>query len=282
MSENPSTRKVILQLLTAAGPTYVPVQGLVYGMSLLGVNENCLRVTLARLKQERLVELGRRGEYRLGPAARAMSEEIAGWRQLEEKVEAWDGTWIGVHTAGLSSQRKVARQRQRALKLLGFRQWCAGLELRPNNLSGGIERTRDRLRNLGLESQAPIFRLSDWNPAPEKAITKLWSIEKLHRQYTQMIERLESSVSHFPHLTLEEAGRESFWLGSEAIRLLLLDPLLPPPLCREDLRRRLRDTMIHYDRQSRQIWEQIIQPVSPLPTLSTPYRSTPTQISAFV
>jgi phenylacetic acid degradation operon negative regulatory protein len=156
------------------------------------------------------------------------------------------------------------------------------LELRPNNLSGGIERTRDRLRNLGLESQAPIFRLSDWNPAPEKAITKLWSIEKLHRQYTQMIERLESSVSHFPHLTLEEAGRESFWLGSEAIRLLLLDPLLPPPLCREDLRRRLRDTMIHYDRQSRQIWEQIIQPVSPLPTLSTPYRSTPTQISAFV
>ncbi len=48
---------------------------------------------------------------------------------------------------------------------------------------------------------------------------------------------------------------ESFLLGGEALRQIVLDPLLPAPIVDVDARRALVDAMRRYDRIGRRYWK---------------------------
>ena len=145
-SVDPTPRSLILDLLQTLGRASAPVRALVAAARLFGIAENSLRVALARLRAEGLVESDARGSYRLGPATRAVSQEVRSWRHLEQKLRPWQGAWVAVHTARLARGSALERRRRaRALRLLGFRPFAAGLELRPDNRVGGVRGTRERL-----------------------------------------------------------------------------------------------------------------------------------------
>ncbi len=251
----PSPKSLILDLLSTVRRDSVPVRALVEAAQLFGLAENSLRVALARLHAAGLVGRDERGRYALGPAAQAVNRQVTAWRNIEGRMRPWRGGWVGVQTSAESrGDRPALRRRARALRLLGFRELVAGLELRPDNLSGGIPALRDQLYALGLEPTAMLLGISELDTETERRARKLWDVESLRVAYETMRRELGASAERLPRLERKAARVETFLCGGRALRLLVLDPLLPEPIASAAPRRALVETMRRYDRLGRACW----------------------------
>lgn len=256
-----TAKQIVLEVLSAgiAPTSAVPVRLLARAGEVFGIAENSVRVALARLSAEDRVESPERGAYRLGPAARPMHERVVSWRELEGLVGPWDGAFIGVHTAALPrTDRARVRTRDQALSLWGFRALVPGLDVRPANLCVGVARVRERLRALGLESDAPVIELRELGEHDERA-RSLWDGAALGRIYRETTAMLEQSEERLPSQPDRDALRESFLLGREVIRVLVKDPLLPEPLVDAAARRRLVETMRQYDSRAQARWKRFLE-----------------------
>jgi len=248
-----TAKSLILDLLSTLGRGSAPVRALIGAAELFGLAGNNVRVTLARLLAEGLVERDERGRYRLGPGASAVSQRIRGWRRPEERMRRWDGGWIGVHV-GAPGPARERRTRARALRLLGFRSLEPGLEIRPDNWAGGVDTLREELSALGLPASAPVFRLTGLDPETQRRALALWEPGPLVAAQRAATARLEASLATLAELPRERAMPESFELGGEGIRLLVLDPLLPEEIVPGAERRALLSAMRRYDAAGRRAW----------------------------
>jgi phenylacetic acid degradation operon negative regulatory protein len=251
----PTPKSLILDLLSTLGRGSAPVRALVTSGRLFGIAENSLRVALTRLLAEGLIERDARGQYRLGPRTAGVTRHIRSWRDIEQRLGSWGGAWVAVHSRRLGGATpRQRRQRVRALRLLGFRSLEAGLELRPDNLEGGVDAVRDRLAALGLDASAPVFGLTQLDARNEARARGLWDAAALVDGYRETRARLETSAARLPDLPRDAAMAESFQLGGAAIRQLVLDPLLPEPIVPRAERRQLLEALRRYDRLGRRIW----------------------------
>jgi phenylacetic acid degradation operon negative regulatory protein len=267
----PTARTLVLDLLSTLRRGAMPVRALVAAGALFDISENSVRVALARLLADRLIERDERGAYRLGPHAQAVSRQVTSWRNLEARLRRWDGGWVGVHTAGLGRvARAQLRRRLRALDWLGFRELRPGLSVRPDNLAGGVDAARRELRALGLEPDAPVFQVSALDPGSEGAARGLWPTDRLVAGYRSTRLGLERSERALAVLPERRAMVESFQLGGAAIRQLALDPLLPDALLPSDERAALLETMRRYDRAGRACWARFMRGFGVLPHPDAP------------
>jgi len=257
----PSPKSLIVDLLSTLPPdaegerSSMPVRALVAAAGLFGIEENALRVALARLLASGVVERDERGRYRLGPAGRAVGRQVASWRHAEARTGPWDGGWLGAHTPGLSRGRgREAKRHARALRLLGLRPLAPGLEVRPDNLVGGVAAVRERLRALGLPPEVPVFRMEALDADLDARARRLWDAKALRRSYTDARRLLARSARRLDGLEPEEAMVETFLLGGRVLRQIVLDPLLPDPIAPAAERRALGRAMREYDRLGRGCW----------------------------
>jgi len=256
----PAAKSLVLDLLSTLPRGAMPVRTLVDAGGLFGLAGNNVRVALARLLAARLVERDERGLYRLGARAEGVSRQVASWRTVEERVRAWEGGWIGVHTAALPrADRRAVRRRTRAFRLLGFRGLVAGLEVRPDNLVGGVAAVREQLVRLGLDVAAPVFALGELDPATDARARRLWHPLALRAGYRKMRDLLAESEKRIPTLAIEAAMTESFRLGGQAIRQIVLDPLLPEPIVPAAERAALVAALRRYDRLGRSCWAEFMR-----------------------
>jgi phenylacetic acid degradation operon negative regulatory protein len=266
-----TTRALVLDLLSTLRRGAMPVRALVAAGALFAISENSVRVALARLLAEGLIERDERGAYRLGPHAQAVSRQVTSWRTLDARIRRWTGGWLGVHTAGLGHvARAQLRRRERALDWLGFRELRPGLSVRPDNLADGVDGARRRLHALGLESSAPVFELTGFDPATAESAASLWDTDGLVAGYRRARLALERSERILGALPERRAMVESFELGGAAIRQLALDPLLPDALLPSDERAALLDTMRRYDRAGRACWSRFMRGFGVLPHPEAP------------
>jgi phenylacetic acid degradation operon negative regulatory protein len=253
-----TAKRVVLQLLSAVGDQPAPASALVRACGIFGLTENSTRVTLARLLADGTLEASARGEYKLGASTEALTREVTRWREVEKQVRRWDGAYVAVHGAALGrSDRSELRRRERALRLLGFATLEKDLDVRPDNLEGGCDALRARLHALGLDPRALVFRVSDLDESTDRRARKLWDGRTLEHAYRRTRERLEHWVDRESTLSRDVAARESFLLGSEAIRQILFDPRLPEPLVDATERRALVDAMRRFDVVGRKIWTRL-------------------------
>src|SRR5262249_20980091 len=78
----PTAKSVILDLLSTIGERSMPVRALVAAADFFGIEENSLRVALARLLAADTVERDERGAYRLGRRAAAVQRQVRSWRRI--------------------------------------------------------------------------------------------------------------------------------------------------------------------------------------------------------
>ncbi len=251
----PSAKSLILDLLSTLRRGAMPVRALVEAGELFGIGENSLRVALARLRAAGLVERDERGQYALGARAQAINQQVTTWRQLEARMRLWRHGWIGAQSGAHSrSDRPALRRRTRALHLLGFRKLVPGLELRPNNLAGGVHAVRTQLHTLGVEPNTLVFAVSELDEDAEQRAHELWDVAGLCAAYETTQRELEASAERLPSLERNAAMVESFLLGGRAIRQLVLDPLLPESIAPAAPRRALLEALRRYDRLGRACW----------------------------
>lgn len=251
----PTAKSVVLDLLSTMPEGEMPVRALVAAAGLFDIAENNVRVALARLLAARLATRDERGCYRLGARSEAVGAQVSSWRTIETRVRPWKGDWLGVHTAGLPrTDRRALAAQHRALRFTGFRALAPGLEIRPDNLAGGIAVVRTRLAALGLVPAAPVFVLSDLDATTASRARRLWDAGALATTYRDLRTALERSEARLASLPPARAMVESFLLGGRAIHALALDPLLPEPIVRTAERAALVVAMRRYDRAGRRVW----------------------------
>jgi phenylacetic acid degradation operon negative regulatory protein len=251
----PTAKSLTLDLLSTLRGGSLPVSALVAAAELFGIAENSVRVAVARLLAARVIARDERGRYRLGSAAEPVERQVRSWRRREARTRRWDGGWVGIHLGDLAAPKKPARvQRERALEMLGFEAFTAGLRLRPDNLRGALPGLREELHKLGLESSAVVFRITKLDPADDARARGLWDVGALRSGYASSRLDLEESAASLDALPEADAMVESFLLGGRVLRQLVLDPLLPEPIVPVAERQALVDAMGRYDRLGRQAW----------------------------
>jgi phenylacetic acid degradation operon negative regulatory protein len=256
----PTAKSLILDLLSTLRGNAMPVKALIAAGTLFAIAENSIRVELARLTARGLVDRDERGQYRLARRAAAVQDRVAAWTRIDERLVDWSGGWIGAHTAALPrSPRSALTRRTRAFEFLGFRELEAALWIRPDNLRGGVAEIRRQLLALGLEGDAPVFVMSDLDPAAERRALALWDAAALNAQYRETRRAIEASARGVPAMPLEQAMVETFLLGGRAIRQLAFDPLLPERILPAAERDALIRTMQRYDRVGRQCWRSFMR-----------------------
>lgn len=252
-----TAKNLILDLLLAAGPDHLPVRHLLAAGALFGIPANNLRVALARLSSDGMIESVGRGVYRLSPQANQLAADVATWRSASQRVRPWQGGHVAVHCGALGrSDRAALRHRDRALQMLGLRELERGLFVRPDNLQGDLEQLRRRLYTLGLEREASVFIAGQFDTPREQRIRQLWQGDDLDQTYANLQSQLADWTTRASELGIEEAARESYLLGRKAIRQVVFDPLLPEPLVDVSARDRFIDAVIAFDRLGHDVWRQ--------------------------
>jgi phenylacetic acid degradation operon negative regulatory protein len=251
----PSAKSLTLDLLSSLRGASMPVSALVGAARLFRIDENALRVAIARLLASGQIARDERGQYRLGEAAHAIDRRVLGWRAAELRITKWSGGWWLVRAGTLPVPRtRGRRERERALALLGFAELAPGLALRPDNLRASLSELRAELRELGLEPDALVALILVLDADSDARARSLWQRDALAKRYARSLAELGASEMRLSALPEQRALVESFLLGGRVIRELVLDPLLPEPLAPEAERRALVAAMRRYDRAGRRAW----------------------------
>lgn len=263
-SSPPTTNpRALLLALLQAFRCDVPVQVLIRAANLFDIDENRTRVALHRLRSKGIVVSKERGTYHIA-GVEAYNAQTASWQRVLDRLRPWEGTWIGVHTAHLPrADKTIARRRDRATALVGLRELQPSLLVRPENLAGGVDEVRVRLRDLGLEDDAPVFSVSNLGPH-EPLARSLWDHLQLNARYRRHTDRLTRLTLTVRSLHPEEAARQAFTVGGEAVRDILFDPLLPAPLVDPAVREAFVETMSAFDHVGRELWSNVLDTDLPL------------------
>jgi phenylacetic acid degradation operon negative regulatory protein len=259
MSMQPTARSLILDLLSTLRRGTMPVRALIEAGTILGIEENNIRVSLARLYATHRIERDERGRYRLGPAVAAISGQLRSWRDLNRRAHAWNGDWIAVHQTRLG-RGPARRRRERALDLIGFRELEPGFSFRPDNLRGGLLDVRSRLVSLATGSDdrdcalGRAFIVRQLDPLADQSVRALWDADAIANEVLSAIESLRESESRLPNLSIDEAMAETFLVGGRVLRQLIRHPLLPAEILDPEPLSNLLAAMKWYDAIGRDAW----------------------------
>ncbi len=238
----------------------MPVASLIAAARLFDISQNNIRVTLVRLRRAGMIEPDERGRYRLARQAAPIGKQVTAWREVEQRVRPWAGAWLAAHTGAVQrSDRRAHRHGDRALRLLGFQLFRAGLHVRPDNLAGGVGAIRQQLYELGLDAKALVFRMDTLDAMSERRARSLWDTAALREGYRSSLTALARSKRRLAELPPHDALVESFVLGGRVIRQIVLDPLLPEPLVPTHERKALVQAMCRYDRAGRSCWSSFLR-----------------------
>lgn len=251
-------RKLILDLLLASVNLPLSSKEVVAVCRLFGIGETSARVALTRLLADGLIKSIDRGIYQLGPNATELADGIAEWRSIDRNVRQWEGGFLTLFTATLGRVDRVALvRRERALKMMGFKELDKGLYVRPDNLEMDLSIVMQRLNSLGVESGAIIARVSSFESEVTQRIEHLWDGKFLMKNYCNLTTKLEKWMANAGQLPLDEAARDSLLIGSSAIHQVVFDPLLPEPWVDISVRNKFFQVVRRFDQIGIDIWLQL-------------------------
>ena len=254
----PTAKSLILDLLLASNGRPLSARQAIAACDIFGISINNTRVALVRLCAEGLIESPGRAMYHLTENAHTLADDVAAWRTKSQRVRPWDGSYIAIQTEKLPrTETRHLKERERALLMLGFRPLNTHLYLRPNNIEDNVGTVRGRLYKLGLEKNAPVFCASDFDDHTHEDISRLWDIETLEANYAAMNQKIDHWLEHHHTLAQQEAARESFLLGSNAIKHVVFDPFLPTEWVSKQARDSFLATVQKLDVVGQGVWKKL-------------------------
>ncbi len=228
-----------------------------------GITANRMRVALSRLVSEGLLDNPRRGHYRISKQGALVQREIDSWRELEQRRVAWQGDWCALLTENLASAGSTLwRHQLRVLNLRGLQRWRPGLWVRPNNLVGGLEQLVEDLRQLGLDAIQSSFVVSQGDAACETELQSLWDCKAINKQYQKQERLIARAKAQLPKKNFNKALVETLFIGSETVRMLNMDPLLPDQMIDGELRRAVISSMSEFDTIGKDMWREFYDSLS--------------------
>ncbi len=253
--EDVSARALVLSLISGAEARPQSIARLINAAALFGIEAPALRVAVARLIKEGLLESPDRGLYMPGPRAKALTRRLQDWQNVRRKLAPWNGDWLIALTHHLGrSDRKQLRARERALTLTGFRETPSAIWVRPANLVGSLKDQRADLIALGADETLTLLRAAAIAGDAPEDWPALWSPDALAANYAAAINVLQQSLARLPGQPADAAARETLLIGQAVLRLINLDPLLPAELGNQSDFLRMVDQMRAYNETGQACW----------------------------
>ena len=254
-----TAKELVVDFLSNRAPRDMSARSIVDSARALGFSEQSIRMALTRLVEDRVAQSPSRGTYRLAPSGEAMRKEVRKWRNIASVTQAWSGAWICIYDAPVArSDRAALRRHVQAMRLRGFREFRAGLWLRPANLRITTAELRKELGELGLHRDAIVGELRDLDEQSQAEAMRLWDIKELLASYEKLRSELEASTRRVAQMQLADAAGETLVLGRDVVRHINLDPLLPEELIPQQPLRTMVQEMIVYNEMARQLWRRFM------------------------
>ncbi len=255
MDQHITPKSLVLSMLQAPNGKAMPVKTLVSIGQIFGFTGNTIRVTTTRLLREGTIESDVRGLYRLSQKGARFSRFIDRWKKGEGRLREWDGCWLCFLMPKNLSKQQV--QTGRVSDFLGFREGLPHLWVRPDNLSIEYTEIDALLSQIGRIENGEMFVARQFSEKlTEKWQSYLWPVKKLLQTQKVFLDKITKSTDRIEKMPLENALVESFLVGSEAVQLLIMDPLLPEEMMDSSLRVKLTNAMLAYDEIGKQIWSK--------------------------
>ncbi|MEM9396676.1 MAG: PaaX [Pseudomonadota bacterium] len=254
--QSPTPKRLILSLLSAPSMTRISAAQSAQWGQLFGIDPAAMRVALGRLCKSGFLQSVARGVYEVGPAGATLRTAASSWVSAEHLKGPWNGDWLLVHTAHLGRRdKRLARNRDRALRLEGFQSPLRDLWCRPANYRESLVETKARMVTLGMEQEAAVSRSSEVLGA-DLQLESLWPRAALEKSYEDATELMKDSRRRISDYRLEEAARETFLIGEYVIRQINADPMLPDEMIDGAARRKMHAAMLSYDKLGHGVWQR--------------------------
>jgi len=248
-------RSIILDLLSPRGRRPISAAAIVEACALFGISSNNSRVALARLVADGRLDKVGPASYALSADAETFNRLVLGWSQIDKLEKGWNAKWTMVHLQRPPSTR-AREYARRAYRFARVAEVNPTLAARPDNLRINHYDLRNTLVTFGLEgpffvscAEVDDYTASHW-------VMNLWHTDRLRAAHNRMAARIEASLVRLGKLSFEKALVESFIVGGEAIRALVLDPLLPEIFMPGRERNFVLQLMRVYDKVGRMLWRQ--------------------------
>ena len=249
-------KNLLLGVMQAGKVSSVPIKILTQVGELFGFSSNTIRVNVARLLSAGILESDERGFYHIRSQENPLSKLVDEWHLGERRRKPWKQDWIVCLLPDKRNQ-KGQNNSQKALSFLGFKSATSAMWVRPNNLQLGRNGCSKLLEQLGLMEGATMFIASDFEPRLLEQWAKfLWPIDNLQQKYQELSEKIRYSKQRIKKLQIDQAVVETFIIGSEAVNLLTVDPLLPDEMMTAKYREVLTQEMKTYDALGKSVWNE--------------------------
>jgi len=249
-------KNLLLGVMQAGKVSSVPIKTLAQVGELFGFSSNTIRVNVARLLRAGILESDERGFYHIRSHENPLSLLVDKWHLGERRRKFWKQDWLVCLLPDKRNQ-KGQNNSQKALSLLGFKRATGAMWVRPNNLHLDRGECTKLLEQLGLMEGATLFVASDFESTLLEQWSKyLWPIDDLQRKYQELGEKLRYSKQRIKKLPIDQAVVETFIVGSEAVNLLVIDPLLPDEMMAAEHREVLTQEMEAYDVLGKSVWNE--------------------------
>ncbi len=248
-------RSAILDLLSPRGRRPISAAAIVEACALFGISSNNARVALVRLLADGRLDKVGPASYALSSDAEAFNRRVLGWSQIDKLEKGWNAKWTMVHLQRPPSTR-TREYARRAYRFARVAEVNPTLAVRPDNLRLDHYDLRDTLIIFGLEGPFFVSCADVDDYVAEQWVMHLWHADRLRAAHNRMAARIEASLVRLGRLPFEKALVESFIVGGEAIRALVLDPLLPEIFMPGRERNFVLRLMRAYDKVGRILWRQ--------------------------
>ncbi len=252
-----TARRLALSLLNVSGKAQETIAHLVAAGRMFDIEASSMRMAVGRLMKEGLLVSEARGRYGIGPRGEALRVELRAWYDALSRTKPWDGTWLAVHTSHLGrTDRKLLRTRTRALKLSGFAEAVPGFWLRPANLVEPLKAFRERLVSLGLDDEALVSHIAEFESDLWFDPAALWPTDEFEPRYRSAIKAMAESTERVPAMSPAESARETLLVGQTVLHYINLDPLLPNEIINQSLLKKMIEDMRTYNKLGLACWQK--------------------------
>ncbi len=253
-----NARHLVLDLLYASHNSTVSTKQMLCAADLLGISDNSLRVAVARLNQDQIIQSVERGIYQLIEKKFDTSFISLNKHPNMQTATAWDGKYILVYTGALGRvDRTALSKREKALRYYGFQELEQNVFIRPDNLQLGLNELKSAAVKFGLDQGARFFQVSEIDQHTH--VSALWDIHGLHQTYLNISQEIEQWFESHEYLSLAESAKTAFYLAKSAVFSLRADPLLPEEWLDAPARQKFELAVRRMEEQGQQLWQQYFQ-----------------------
>ncbi|WP_216935651.1 MULTISPECIES: hypothetical protein [unclassified Acinetobacter] len=250
-----NARHLVLDLLYASKDSTLSIKRMLAAAELLDISDNGIRVAVARLNQENIIQSVKRGVYQLVEKKFDTSFISLNKQPYMQTATTWDGKYVLVYTGALGRvDRTALSKREKALRYYGFQELEQNVFIRPDNLTLSLSILKTATIEFGLDPDARFFQVSQLEN--ETDVRSLWNIPTLHQTYHAVQHDINEWFKNHPDPTLADAAKSAFYLGKSALFSLRADPLLPAEWIDADARHQFELTVRKIEKQGQFLWQQ--------------------------